>query len=195
MVYLQQDPKLFLYHPHETDRHDLPRQSLKPESLSPDFIRLTSGISIPSPPIRGFQSFRHPSATILIHGPPSAFSSSGSSNCHKGSCSSSSVGGSSKGNSSRSNMSILAAFAATAWQPHGAYQARPGPCMCKRYLRSIALVRIELHTLPQPTSALAVSSVTTYIFSSDGWSPIRAIWFVYISAPPPPATCKISLQY
>ena len=98
---------------------------------SPRSIRLTSGISIPSPPIRGFQSFRHPSATILIHGPPSAFSSSCSSTRHKGS-SGSSVGGSSKSNSSRSNVSILAAFAATAWQPHGAYRGRPGPCICKR---------------------------------------------------------------
>ena len=123
--YLQQNPKLFLYHPHETDRCDLPRQSPKPESRSPDLPSASSPSSL-------YQStaskvFAIASATILVQGPPSAFSSSCSSNRNKGNCSSG--GGSGKGNSSStSNTSIVAASAAAAtaaWQSHGAYQTRP----------------------------------------------------------------------
>ena len=72
MVYLQQDPKLFLHHPSETDRCDLPSQSLKPESRLR--IRSASPAASPSPLHQSAASkvFRHRS--LLVHGPrqPSA---------------------------------------------------------------------------------------------------------------------------
>jgi len=72
--YLQQDPKLFLHHPHDTDRCDLPSQSPKPES--PLRISSASPAASPSPlpPISGFQSFS-PSLPLGSRS-PSAFSSS-----------------------------------------------------------------------------------------------------------------------
>ena len=125
--------------------------------------------------------FRHRS--ILVHVPPSTFSSSAAATIyHKSSCSSSSGGGSSKGNSSRSNISILAAIAATAWQPHGAYQTRPRSVHVQS-ISQIARVRSNFtrcHDRPLP---FAVPSVTTVIVSSDGSSAIRAIWFMYNRPP------------
>ena len=121
------------------------------------------------------------SATILVHGPPSAF------------CSSSSSDGSSKGNSSRSNISIMEASAAAA-------------CMTAAWFKSNAALVIagvsdiadrsgpyQLHTLPCLTSALYRSVRDDRHIFKRRIFPIRAIWFMYISDPP--ATCKISLQY
>ena len=71
-----------------------------------------------------------------------------SSNRHKGICSSSSGGGSSEGNSSRSNISIMAESAAAAWQPHGAYQARPWSVHACVIDISDRPGPLQLHTLP-----------------------------------------------
>ena len=180
--YLQQDPKLFLHHPHDTDRCDLPSQSPKPES--PLRIPSASPAASPSPlpPISGFQSsspsLRRPSWFTV----PVSIQQQCSSNRHKGICSCCSGGGSSKGNSSRSNISILAAIAATAWQPHGAYQTRPRSVHVQS-ISQIARVRSNFtrcHDRPLP---FAVPSVTTVIVSSDGSSAIRAIWFMYNRPP------------
>ena len=159
---------------------------VKASSLNPDLsVPSASPAPSPSPLYQSEASkvYAIVSATILVHGPPSAFCSSCSSNSSKGSRSSSSDG-SSQGNSSRSNISIMEASAAAA-------------CMTAAWFKSNAALVIagvsdiadrsgpyQLHTLPCPTSALYRSvRDDRHIFKRRIFPDPRHLVYVYIRPP------------
>ena len=150
---------------------------------SPDSIRLTSGISISSPPISGFQSFS-PSLPLGSRSPVN-LQQQCSSNRHKGSCSSSSSGGGSSRRQQQQikhfyNGGISSSSLAAAWCISSATLV--SACLCNRYLRSPGSAPTS-HAAMIDLCPLPFRCVTTDIVSSDGSSSVRAIWFMYIRPP------------